>query len=55
MNKFQKNYQKKLVVFLLLFSDLDDPAKATGSEEEIMNMFREIRSEIEKRINSLVS
>ncbi|NKC67131.1 arsenate reductase (thioredoxin) [Vagococcus fluvialis] len=29
---------------------LEDPAKATGTEGEIMAMFREIREEIERRI-----
>ncbi|MEG0286239.1 MULTISPECIES: arsenate reductase (thioredoxin) [Vagococcus] len=29
---------------------LEDPAKATGTEEEIMTMFRETREEIQKRI-----
>lgn len=32
---------------------LEDPAKATGSEEEIMAMFRATRIEIEKRIKKL--
>ncbi|MEM5099744.1 arsenate reductase (thioredoxin) [Enterococcus faecalis] len=34
---------------------LEDPAKATGTEEEIMNMFRETRNEIEKRIKTLIA
>lgn len=33
---------------------LEDPAKATGTEEEIMNMFRETRNEIKNRIEKLV-
>lgn len=33
---------------------LEDPAKATGTEEEIMEMFRSTRNEIEKRIKELV-
>lgn len=33
---------------------LDDPAKATGSEEEIMTMFRETREEIKRRIRELI-
>ncbi|WP_375178543.1 arsenate reductase (thioredoxin) [Enterococcus rotai] len=32
---------------------LEDPAKATGTEEEIMSMFRKTRNEIEKRIKNL--
>ncbi|MDT2830260.1 arsenate reductase (thioredoxin) [Vagococcus carniphilus] len=32
---------------------LEDPAKATGTEEEIMAMFRETRIEIEDRIKQL--
>ncbi|HFQ5702519.1 TPA: arsenate reductase (thioredoxin) [Listeria monocytogenes] len=32
---------------------LEDPAKATGTEEEIMAMFRETREEIERRIKAL--
>lgn len=32
---------------------LEDPAKATGTEEEIMTMFRETRNEIEKRIKTI--
>ncbi|WP_348921619.1 arsenate reductase (thioredoxin) [Enterococcus rotai] len=32
---------------------LEDPAKATGTEEEIMNMFRKTRNEIEKKIKDL--
>jgi len=33
---------------------LPDPAKATGSEEEILNVFRSVRDEIKKRIESLI-
>lgn len=33
---------------------VEDPAKATGTEEEIMNMFRETRNEIKNRIEKLV-
>jgi len=33
---------------------LDDPAKATGSEEEIMNVFRAGRDDIEKRVKELL-
>ncbi len=33
---------------------LEDPAKATGTEEEIMNEFRRIRDDIEKRVKTLV-
>lgn len=33
---------------------LEDPAKATGTEAEIMNMFRETRKEIEKRIRNFL-
>lgn len=32
---------------------LEDPAKATGTEEEIMNMFRETRNEIKSRIKEI--
>lgn len=33
---------------------LDDPAKATGSEEEVMSVFRNSRDEIKKRVAALV-
>jgi arsenate reductase len=33
---------------------LDDPAKATGSEEEIMAAFRESRDEIRRRVEDLL-
>ena len=33
---------------------LDDPAKATGSEEEIMHVFRATRNEIETRVKDLL-
>lgn len=33
---------------------LSDPAKATGSEEEIMNVFRESRDDIRQRIVDLI-
>lgn len=33
---------------------LTDPAKATGSEEEIMAVFRETRTDIEKRIKHFI-
>ena len=33
---------------------LDDPAKATGSEEEIMAVFREIRDDIRQRVADLI-
>jgi len=32
-----------------------DPAKATGTEEEIMNVFREVRDQISKEMKQLVS
>lgn len=32
----------------------EDPAKATGSEEEIMNTFREVRDSIKERIQTFV-
>jgi arsenate reductase (thioredoxin) len=32
-----------------------DPAKATGSEEEVMNVFRSVRDEIEKEMVRLLS
>lgn len=32
----------------------DDPAKAEGSEEEIMNQFREVRDAIRDRINQFL-
>lgn len=34
---------------------LPDPARATGSEDEIMAEFRESRDEIRRRVNSLLS
>lgn len=33
---------------------LDDPAKVTGSEEEIMKVFRASRDDIEKRVKELL-
>ncbi len=33
---------------------LEDPAKAVGTEEDIMNEFRRIRDEINKRVKQLV-
>lgn len=33
---------------------LKDPAKVIGTEEEIMNVFRSVRDEIEKRIKDLI-
>ena len=33
---------------------LADPAKATGSEQEIMNEFRATRDEVEKRVRDLL-
>ncbi len=33
---------------------LKDPAKAAGTEEEIMNEFRRIRDEIEKRVKNFI-
>lgn len=32
----------------------DDPAKATGTEEEVMNKFREVRDSIKNRIEQFV-
>lgn len=32
---------------------LEDPAKATGTEEEIMHMFKETRNEIKSRIKEI--
>jgi arsenate reductase len=34
---------------------LEDPAKATGAEEEIMNEFRRTRDEIEKRVKDFIN
>lgn len=34
--------------------DLEDPAKATGTEEEIINKFREIRDDIKSRVANLL-
>lgn len=33
---------------------LSDPAKAAGTEEEIMQQFRTVRDEIKRRVNSLL-
>jgi arsenate reductase len=38
----------------LIHWPLDDPAKATGSEEEILNEFRRVRDEIKERITSFI-
>ena len=34
--------------------DLEDPAKVTGTEEEIINIFREIRDDIKSRVANLL-
>ena len=34
--------------------ELEDPAKATGTEEEIINKFREIRDDIKSRVANLL-
>ncbi|MDT8452126.1 MAG: arsenate reductase (thioredoxin) [Gammaproteobacteria bacterium] len=34
---------------------LEDPAKATGSEEEIMAMFRATRDEVKRRVRTLIA
>jgi arsenate reductase (thioredoxin) len=34
---------------------LEDPAKAIGTEEDIMNEFRNIRDEIERRVKEFIS
>lgn len=34
---------------------LTDPAKATGTDEEIMNAFRETRDEVRRRVTSLLT
>ena len=34
--------------------DLEDPDKATGTEEEIINKFREIRDDIKSRVANLL-
>ena len=34
---------------------LSDPAKATGSEEEIMQSFRETRDEVKRRVRALLA
>lgn len=33
---------------------LEDPAKASGTEEEIMNKFREVREEVKSRVQELL-
>jgi arsenate reductase len=33
---------------------LKDPAKATGTEEEVMNEFRRVRDEIEKKVKDFI-
>lgn len=34
---------------------LPDPAKATGTREEVLKVFREVRDEIERRVNESMS
>ena len=34
---------------------LSDPAKATGSEEEVMDAFRETRDEVKRRVTALLT
>ena len=34
--------------------DLEDPANATGSDDEITNIYRTVRDQIDKKMNSLV-
>jgi arsenate reductase len=38
----------------LIHWPLDDPAKAVGSEEEVMNEFRRVRDEIKERMKSFI-
>ena len=38
----------------LIHWPLDDPAKAVGSEEEVMNEFRRVRDEIKVRISGFI-
>jgi arsenate reductase len=38
----------------LIHWPLDDPARAVGSEEEILTEFRRVRDEIEERIKSFI-
>ena len=38
----------------LIHWPLDDPAKAAGSEEEVMNEFRRVRDEIKVRITGFI-
>jgi len=38
----------------LIHWPLDDPARAVGSEEEVMNEFRRVRDEIKERIKSFI-
>ncbi|HEX8331736.1 MAG TPA: arsenate reductase ArsC [Segetibacter sp.] len=38
----------------VLHKNFSDPAKATGSEEEIMNKFREVRNEIKEYCRNLI-
>jgi arsenate reductase len=38
----------------LIHWPLDDPAQATGSEEEILNEFRRVRDEIKERIKDFI-
>lgn len=35
--------------------DLPDPARATGSDEEIMAIFRQVRNEIKQRVQELIN
>ncbi|MBU7556062.1 arsenate reductase (thioredoxin) [Weissella paramesenteroides] len=35
--------------------DLPDPARATGSDEEIMAVFRQVRNEIKQRVQELIN
>jgi arsenate reductase (thioredoxin) len=39
----------------LLHWSLKDPAKATGAEKEVMNEFRKVRDEIEKRVKAFIN
>ena len=34
--------------------DLEDPANATGTHDEIINIYRKVRDQIDEKINSLI-
>jgi hypothetical protein len=52
---FDSNFSGTVVSLMLALRDLEDPAAFVGSEEEILNKFREVRDQIEGRVKAWVT